>query len=559
MTKTMESMRKIWMTTPSDHFSLMQLPENSISLEEFIWPLVNETKQDITLYTADDDPLKIRPFVIHPGERIVFPKQVQFLEAMSKYDAVLYGGSIGSGKSWILRWALIRYLIQIALPPEQGGYGLRDVPVGLFCETYTALEDRQISEFRKLPESLGLYNDKKREFKLHSRLGGGVVRLRNLDEPKKYASVQFAAIAIDELTYNPKTTFDFLRTRRRYPPIEHCPMIAATNPGQLGHAWVQESFVNPATREIAHWDEELQYQTKGHHFIQALPSDNPTLTKQYLADLKNLPEKQYDALVRGDWSVYAGQYFSMLDPFIHCVTDFAIPDNWNRFRAIDHGGAHPTVCEWGATDEHGDLYIYREYSVAGQYASYHKREIVRRSEGETYRATVGDPSMWSQEYSTEANKLPAEVYNDINDGLGSLYMQKANNARVQGWQALANGFSFEIEGGRYEIDRHGKLKIKFIRRPKIYIFKSCEYTWKSLTNVLHSDINVEDVKKTKGEYGPGQGDDEAEAVRYLCLAASPTAGIGGGLKARRKDSAMDLFKRRVHSGYSKTSTAYAKF
>lgn len=525
---------------------------NVLDLYDYIWPWINDTDAPITLYTYDPVPSKGRAVVFQPGERVVYPKQVQFLESLERFDAVLYGGALGSGKSTILRWALIWLLVKWAMPKELGGYGLRNVPVGLFCETYTALEDRQIGEFKKIPETIGKYYDRKREFHLAERLGGGIIRLRNLDDPSKYASVQFAAIAVDELTYDPKPTYDFLLTRLRFPPIEHCPFLAATNPGQIGNAWVVKEFVDPMTRPGPAYDADLDYYRKGNCFIQALPRDNPRLTKQYLSNLKKLPEKQYRALVEGDWTVFAGQYFNMLDSHIHRIPEFAIPQNWNRFRAIDHGGNHPTVCLWGAMDEDGNFYIYREYSKQGEFATYHKQRIAEKSidpetkQKETYRLTVGDPSMWSQEYSAEANKLPSEVYNDIADGIGSFFMQRAINARVQGWHALADGFSYELEGGRYTIGEDGRANIKYIRKPKIFIFNTCQYTWQSLTGILHSEVNVEDVKKTKNMYGPGEGDDEADALRYLYLAASPSFGTGDGMPVRRKDSAFEFFKRKFN-------------
>lgn len=536
--------------------------KNILDIQAQIWPLFNETGKDITLYTHDDDKAKIRPFVIHPGERLVFPKQVQFLQALEKYDAILYGGSVGSGKSWSLRWALIWLLLKWALPKEQGGYGLRGVKVGLFCETYTALEDRQIGDLKAMPETLGTWNDKTKEFRLHDRLGGGVIKCRNLDQPWKYASVQFAAIAIDELTHIPETTYDFLRTRRRYPPIEHCPIIAASNPGNIGSAWVYKTFVNPVTRVGPSYDKKLDYFSKGNYFLQSYPSDNPTLTKQYLADLNKLPEKQRRALVEGDWTVFAGQYFSMLDSNIHQVAPFEIPESWNKFRAIDFGSAHPTVCLWGATNEVGDLYVYREYSMGGEYATYNKRRIAelsvdRNGKAEVYRLTVGDPAMWWNEHSSEANKIPAEVFNDSNDGVGSFFMQKANNARIQGWQALADGFSYELEGGRYEFDDRGRPQIKFIRRPRVYIFNTCDYTWESLTNVLHDEVKVEDVKKTsKAIYGPGKGDDEAETLRYLNLAARPSASL---IIESSKDLGIVAPWKQKHQRHNPLGTAYARF
>ena len=45
---------------------------------------------------------------------------------------------------------------------------------------------------------------------------GGVICFRNLDKPSKYLSSEFAAIAIDELTLNDQSVFDFRRMRLRW-------------------------------------------------------------------------------------------------------------------------------------------------------------------------------------------------------------------------------------------------------------------------------------------------------------------------------------------------------
>jgi len=67
----------------------------------------------------------------------------------------------------------------------------------------------------------------------------GVMVFRNLDDPSKYQSAEFAAIGVDELTKNDKEVFDFLRTRKRWPGIPHTKFISGTNPGGKGHNWVK--------------------------------------------------------------------------------------------------------------------------------------------------------------------------------------------------------------------------------------------------------------------------------------------------------------------------------
>ena len=50
-------------------------------------------------------------------------------------------------------------------------------------------------------------------FRLHAQYGGGVLALRNLDDPNKYQDTRFAAIGIDELTKNPERTFHICAAR----------------------------------------------------------------------------------------------------------------------------------------------------------------------------------------------------------------------------------------------------------------------------------------------------------------------------------------------------------
>ena len=76
-------------------------------------------------------------------------KQVEATQAADTHKYMLYGGSRGPGKSYWLRWYAIRRLLLWA---EQG---LKRVRVGLFCEDYPSLKDRQISKLAQLPLWLG--------------------------------------------------------------------------------------------------------------------------------------------------------------------------------------------------------------------------------------------------------------------------------------------------------------------------------------------------------------------------------------------------------------------
>src|SRR5438445_7162296 len=143
--------------------------------------------------------------LINPTER-----QREFLNAFNTKRFVLFGGSAGPGKSYILRWWLVLVLISIFRT-----LGIRNSHVALFCEDYPSLYDRQISKIEvEFPFWLGtLRKSVTREFVLSREYGSGVLALRNLDDPSKYLSAEFAAIGVDELTRNTQKIFDFLRMR----------------------------------------------------------------------------------------------------------------------------------------------------------------------------------------------------------------------------------------------------------------------------------------------------------------------------------------------------------
>ena len=159
------------------------------------------------------------------------PRQLEFLQALDKYKYLLYGGAKGGGKSYILRWSLIKLLAKWA----EAGH--KKVRVGLFCEDYPSLKDRQITKIQsEFPRWLGTLSDSSIEgmsYVLRPQFGGGVIALRNLDDPSKYASSEFAAAAVDELTKNKRAVFDQLRSIIRWPGIENTKFLAGTNPGEI--------------------------------------------------------------------------------------------------------------------------------------------------------------------------------------------------------------------------------------------------------------------------------------------------------------------------------------
>lgn len=285
-----------------------------------------------------------------------FPKQRHALDMAERYKYLLYGGSAGPGKSYWLRWYSIYKILKWTAQT-----GLTGIRTGLFCEDYPSLKDRHLSKIAyEFPLWLGEIKDSKENglgFHLRPKFGGGVMTLRNLDDPSKYLSSEFALIAVDELTRNDELVFNVLRMRMRWTGIEDVRFVAATNPGQKGHGWVKRRWID---REF----DVNEVEPEEFHYVPALPTDNPHLAQTYIEQLKSLPEKERKAYLEGDWNVFAGQFFTEFDPKYHVCAPFDIPDNWMRYMDGDYGYSKPSAIYWNAIrPEDGKVFTYRELYV----------------------------------------------------------------------------------------------------------------------------------------------------------------------------------------------------
>lgn len=273
------------------------------------------------------------------------PKQWAATEAADTHAYTLYGGSRGPGKSYWLRWYLVRFLVIMA------GRGFPNGRVMLASEDYPSLHERHVTKIAtEFPAWLGQYHAGRNEYRLAGRFGGGTIALRNLDDPSKYQSAEYACIGVDELTKNPERTFHLLRGSLRWPGFDGARFVAASNPEAN---WVRDYWIEKRLPE------ELQGDVEQFAFVPALPDDNPHLPEGYWKMLDTLPGALRKAWRYGDWYASAeGLVYETFgaDNLSDADVDRGLP--WHL--AIDDGYIDPRATLFVQQQADGSLLVFDE-------------------------------------------------------------------------------------------------------------------------------------------------------------------------------------------------------
>lgn len=417
----------------------------------------------------------------------LFPKQAMFVN--SDIDDLFFGGQVGPGKSTaLLCFAAIRRLQY----PNSTGV--------IFRRTFRELESSLILKSKQIYPLLGaVYNDNKKcwyfpngatEYFSYCEADGDVYH---------HQTAEYQDMCFDELTHFSYFQFNYLLTRIRSSiPGMKTFVRSASNPGNIGNAWVRDRYIKPYESQKIWTDPETK---KTMSFIPAALTDNPALMENdpsysaRLKDLKKVSEKKYLALAEGRWDQPEGTYFDEFnpEPGHHVLSYRRNPDTYtHKVLSLDWGFSDPACVLWYEITPMGRVFVYREYYGSRLSPKELAEKILSMCPSdEKYLYMSASPEIWGKRIETENG---GEVIQELlQKGFGDrIIMQKANNARIPGWLKVREYLSRAPDGS-----------------PWMQISPVCENLIRTFPTAIHDD------RPGHGEDIDGKVEDHAlESLRY---------------------------------------------
>ena len=367
-------------------------------------------------------------------------KQEEFIRLPLTVFEALFGGAAGPGKSELI----------VLLPILYGFYKVPGFKGIILRRTFRELEDEVVGRSRMYYPSTGAtyVGGDTRKWKWPEY--GTTVQFghaQHEQDIRRYDSAQYQYIGWDELTSFLEFQYMYLSFQRGRSTIPGLKAIvrSATNPGNVGHGWVRDRFVEPHRSGGKILSEAIELDGEIHSvkrfFLHATALENHYLVKRdpgyrvRLASIKDEAERK--AKLYGDWYTFSGQVFNTwrVEPFAgepdnacHLCDAFDIPEYWPRVLAIDWGFSASLWAGWGAISPLGRVFLYREYTGKGLEVSEWGTQIGNLSQGEHIRDVTCD---WNMFEGRGEPKTIAEQFHDFS-GLKPTMADKGPGSRVSG-------------------------------------------------------------------------------------------------------------------------------
>lgn len=429
-------------------------------------------------------------------------KQYQFLTADAKH--VNYGGARGGGKSWG-----VRTKAKILCGVYKG------IKTLIVRRTYPELINNHINPLRDDLYSVASYNKSEKVFTF---LNGSTIKFGYCNNDKdldQYQGAEYDVIFLDEATQLKeewiKKIIACVRGVNNFPKR----VYYTCNPGGVSHGYFKRLFIDKKY--------EAGENPEDYVFIQALVTDNKALMAaqpDYIKQLEALPPKIREAWLYGRWDIYEGQFFedfrdtpdidlcakAGITPeeaykqrrFTHVIEPFEIPRYWNIMRSYDFGYNKPWSLGYWAIDPDGVLYRFMDvYGWNGTPDEGNKWtpdeqfryiEELERShpmlQGRRITDGVADPAIWDGSRGESVAETAMKY---------GIYFTPGDHERIAGWMQVHYRLQFDENG-----------------YPRMYFFKTCETSRRTIPLMMYSQTHPEDIDTKLEDHCPDE-------IRYTCM------------------------------------------
>lgn len=218
-----------------------------------------------------------------------------------------------------------------------------------------------------------------REEPAQYRFGNGSsIHIGGMDKPSKIMSSEYDLIYVQEATELKKEGWEAANSRLRNGVMPYQQLLADCNPDSQYHWLYTRCTIDGTCRMYnslheenpVYFDEVVDPFTGEAHYV---PTERG---KAYIARLDALTGVRHLRLRKGLWVAAEGVIYDKYDPARIVIDPFPIPDEWQRFWAVDFGYVHPFVLQCWAEDPSGTLYLYREIYMSGRTVDEHCTQIM---------------------------------------------------------------------------------------------------------------------------------------------------------------------------------------
>lgn len=299
----------------------------------------------------------------------------------SRIEEVLVSGPAGTGKS---RACLEKVYAVCLLTPNVRALILRKTQRSLGSTALVTWRNFVIKEALETGE-VTYYGGSQQEAPQYRFKNGSTVTIGGLDNPTRIMSSEYDIVYVQEATEITITDLEFIKTRLRNWRISFQQLIMDCNPAGDKH-WLKlrsndgtckliESRHEDNPRLFEECDEAApdarEYTGSPTGFIR--PTEYGA---KYIAILDSLTGVRHKRLRLGLWVSAEGIVYEEFDPAYHVVPRFDIPDEWDRYWAIDFGYVHPFVLKCYAVNPDGVIYMYREIHMTQRIVEEHAKQIM---------------------------------------------------------------------------------------------------------------------------------------------------------------------------------------